>query len=286
MLKMTWERFHYVCRRAANSARDDEPLTKTIKRIEQEPGTRLYGAKQRKQTVSCEILHGICALSDHERARRLLEFYGRLDLAGQLEEPLRFRRVMLYLGYVTLVFSVVTSLYQTKITPNFINAYRNLDIPVPADLIWFMDYGWHLSMVILVILAAGLLIGHQLRQLYRYRQDTQQSLFFRYLTLPGIKRPYLNILGAIHYPMRGAPALPDLPEGAVTAHLQNLEGSNMDLCREIQELVRREGMILTARCERQMRIISTVIALVIIASIFLFLKSAYLPLFILGDISQ
>lgn len=279
---MTWERFHYVCRRGAKSV-GKEPLADTIERIEQEPGTALYGPRQKKPTIQNQILQDVCALSDRDQARQTLELYGRLDLAGQLEEPLRFKRVMLYLGYVTLVFSGVATLYQTRITPSFINAYRNFDIPAPADMIWFMNYGWHLSMVMLVILAAGLLIGHQLRQLYRYRQGTRQSWFFRYLTLPGIKTPYLNILEAIHFPLHAASPALDLLTSPVTAHLHNLQISGMDLAREIQELVRREGVVLTARCERQMRIISTVIALMIIASLFFFLQSAYLPIFVLED---
>lgn len=279
---MTWERFHYVCRRAANSTRDDEPLADTIKRIEQEPGTALYGPAGAKPLITGQILQDICALERNE-VGGVLALYGKLDLAGQLEEPLRFKRVLIYLGYVTFVFSVVAGIYQTRITPNFISTFQTFDIPVPSDMLWFQQYGWHLSMAILIILLLGLLIGYRLRELFSYRLGTRGSFAFKYLTLRSIKTPYLNILEAIHFPLRATALREDMPRSEITAHLEQLESTGMDISREIQELVRREGILLTARCERQMRIITTVMALVIIASIWFFLQSAYLPIFIMGD---
>jgi hypothetical protein len=51
----------------------------------------------------------------------------------------------------------------------------------------------------------------------------------------------------------------------------------------MQELIEIEMRVLLESCEKQMKYISVAVALIVVAAVFLFLASAYSPIFILGE---
>lgn len=58
----------------------------------------------------------------------------------------------------------------------------------------------------------------------------------------------------------------------------------MDLAIEMQALMKVEVALLLSRCEKQMRLMSTLVAVVIVIAVFIFLVGAYSPMFMMGGV--
>jgi len=279
---MVWERFHYICRRSHRTIKSDETFKQCMTRIEQEPGTQLYGKADSSGSIANQLLSEIKQTSDSTQAKRIAELYGDLDFSSLLIEPLQFKRVTIYLIFVTIVFFGVSSIYQTFVAPSFLNAFEMFDLSIPSNLIFYRDYWFYFLAIILGLLVVGIAVGYQFRTLYKYRISTQNSFIFKYLVFTGIKTAYQNILETLYYPISNIQNHDDIRHSDISEHLRNIESSGMDVGREMQEIIRREGLLLTLQCERQMRLISALVAVIIIVAVFLFLVSAYAPIFALG----
>ncbi len=280
---MVWERFHYICRRCHKTIKTEQTIEECMANIEMEPTTDLYGKLYKSESIANSLLKLIKSIADQSIATNIVDLYGKLDLSTPLNEPIQFKRVMIYLFFVTTIFSLVVVTYQLFVFPSFLAAFDSFETSIPKHLIFLSDYWVYFQLIIFFLLIMGLVIGFGLRRLYRYNISTNSSFVFKYLTLAGIKKSYLNILETIYYPVSSHVNNYGIQHSIITEHLQNMESSGMDIKREIQDIIKRESLILSLLCERQMRIVSTLIAIIVIATIFFFLTSAYSPIFMLGE---
>ncbi|GAA3935913.1 hypothetical protein GCM10022277_35500 [Litoribacillus peritrichatus] len=257
----------------------DECLT----RVESEPGVHLYGEQPEPGSLPDLLLAEIKDIENQQAAARVIGLYGGLDFTSQLNEPMQLKRVIAYLSCVVVVFFLVSCLYQLKVAPTFLETYRTFELDIPIHVLWYQDYWLMFSVVIFVLLLLALKVGFELKRLFQFADTHFESFIFNRLTLPGIRTAYLNILEAVFYPLSDTSEQRGIPSYLITEHLRAMERSGMDVTQEIQSIIQREGRALTVLCERQMRIISASIAIIIIAAIFFFLISAYSPIFILGE---
>ncbi len=196
---------------------------------------------------------------------------------------MQLKRVTIYLSYVAFVFLLVSALYQLKVAPTFLASYEVFELSIPSHILLYRDFWLLFTFVVIVLLIIAIKTGYELKRLYKFSSLSLNSFVFKYLTLPGIKASYLNILETVFYPMADHSDESGVPNFVITQHLRSMERSGMNVSNEMQCIIRKEGHMLALLCERQMRLISVVIAVAIIAAIFFFLVSAYSPIFILGE---
>lgn len=280
---MEWRRFHYICRRSHNQLKPGEALKDCIERIETEAGNDYYGNSKQTNTLPYRLLQALKQAPDAQRAQQALRTYGDLDFSASLSEPLQFKRVMVYLGYVTFIFFVTSNLYQLKVAPALLETFEAMPISAPPTLLGYQGYWSLLSVLVFVLLLSILAIGYRLRLLFSYKTEAHQTLTFRYLTFPKIRRAYTQILEVAAFPVSNCSTYRPAESSGLTQHLQSIERSGMDTSREMQELVRQAGIQLTHSCERQMRMLSVIVSLIIIAAIFKFVANVYAPIFFLGE---
>ncbi|WP_150298905.1 hypothetical protein [Pseudomonas profundi] len=280
---MEWRRFHYICRRSHNQYRPGDNLRQCIERAESDAGGQFYGTARTTDTLPYRLLQELKQASDTRLAHSALQTYGQVDFSDALSEPLQFKRVMIYLGYVTFVLFVTSSLYQLKVAPAFLDVLQSMPVPTPPALSAYRGHWVIFSLLILALLLGVLVIGYRLRALFRYQPRLQQSLSYRLLTPPRTRRAYARVLEIAAFPVSMCSGYRAAEQSELTTHLAGVTASGMDLGREVQDLIRQTGTHLTASCEKQMRVLSVMVSVIIIAAIFSFVASVYSPIFFLGE---
>lgn len=280
---MAWEKFGYICRRASVDRQDIESISACLSRIENDNSCGIYGKDIPSNSLPRNILNHIGNIKNESEAQGALDIYKELNLTKQFEEPMRFKRVVAYLSYVTFIFYIVVGIYQLKVAPSFLEAFESFDIQIPSHLTFYQDYWGYFVLIVSILLIAALLTGSQLRKLFNFDLGRENGWVVRFLVLPSIRKSYLRIINILKFPILNNS---DSKEGdimLVASHLKQIKESKMNISREMQELIEIEMRILLENCEKQIKYISIVVALIIVSAVFFFLVSAYSPIFILGE---
>lgn len=280
---MTWERFGYICRKVSAGIGENEPVSSCIARVNQSKSCTLYGEQIDRFSLAKKILDQIGSFDNRDRALSALNIYQGLNFSEKFEEPMRFRRVVAYLSYVTFVFYIVVGIYQVKVAPAFVNVFDDYEVSIPRHLGWYQDYWSYFVLAISIFLISSLVIGHHLRKLLRFDLGIENSFVLKYLVFKSIRTSYMKVIDTIQFPITSIEEKNRCATPELIDHLQEVEASNMSVAIEMQELLRIEMRLLTERCEQQMKYISVLVALVVISAIFFFLVSAYAPIFVLGE---
>lgn len=288
---MTWERFGYICRRASVDRQENESLSECLSRIDRDKASALYGPSIALNALPRKILSHLGCVENEKEALEALKVYKELNLSKHFEEPIRFKRVIAYLVFITFMFYVVVGTYQLKVTPVFFEAFEDLGVEIPSNLAFYQDYWIYFVIIISVLLFASLLIGYHFKKLFKFIVGQEDSWIVRFLVFPIIRKSYLRIVNILQFPLLassrtvngGIKKSVDSDSCLVVNHLSDVKKTELDLSREMQELIEIEMRILLENCEKQLKYISIFIAAIIVCAIFLFLVSAYSPLFMFGD---
>lgn len=278
---MAWERFHHICRRSLATLQPGDSLEARVKAVEANPDTALYGAPLRPGTLPRQVLDRIIALPDQDRAYQLLELYAGLNLATETSYPLQLKRIAIYLAYVSVLFVVITGIYQLQVMPNFIALFETLQAPTPTHVQLFRDYGSVLAVFVVLLLGLALMMGHVLKGLADWSSSRGRSGLTRFLVFPKARAVYAKLEAAVFYPLG-----PNEIEGEsnVVSHLGELAREGIDISEEIAVLVRSQHRTLVELCEKQMRLVYAFCVFLVVGMIFLFLASAYSPIFMMGEV--
>lgn len=280
---MTWERFGYICRKVSAGIGESESVSSCVARVDKGESCALYGKQLDRFSLPKKILDEIGFFDNKDRALSALNIYQGLNLSEKFEEPMRFKRVVAYLSYVTFVFYIVVGIYQVKVAPTFLNAFEDFELSIPSHLGWYQDYWGYFVLAVSILLISSLVIGHHLRKIFRFDLGIENSLVFRYLIFRSIRASYMKVLDILLFPITHTVEKNSSATSELIKHLQEVEASDMPVAVEMQELLRVEMRFLLEKCEQQMKYISVLVALVVVSAIFFFLASAYSPIFVLGE---
>lgn len=267
---MTWERFGYICRRASVDCHEAESISECLSRIENEKACELYGNKIPPNSIPRKILSEISRMDSGGESQKALDIYKELNLSKHFEEPMKFKRVLTYLGYVTFIFYIVVGIYQFKVAPSFLEAFENFDIQVPSHLTFYQNYWEYFVLAVSIILISALVIGFRLKKLFNFGLEQENSWIVRFLVFPTIRRSYLKVVDILLFPILADNTSVDREASLTMNHLKNIKESKLVISREMQELIEIEMRVLLESCEKQMKYISVSIALIVVVAVFLF----------------
>lgn len=280
---MTWERFGYICRKVSAGIGENESVSSCVARVGKGESCALYGKQLGRLSLPKKILDQVGSFDNKDRALSALNIYHGLNLSEKFEEPMRFKRVVAYLSYVTFVFYIVVGIYQVKVAPTFLNAFENFETSIPSHLGWYQDYWGYFFLVVSTLLISSLVIGHHLRKIFRFDLGIENCFVLKYMVFRSIRTSYMKVIEILQFPITRTDEKNGSTTSELSRHLQEVEASNMSVAVEMQELLRVEMRFLLERCEQQMKYISVLVALVVVSAIFFFLASAYSPIFVLGE---
>ena len=280
---MTWDRFGYICRKASTEHTGADTVAARLGKVSDEDACSLYGHRLVANTWPAQLLTQLANMRDPERAERALAIYQRLNLGRPLDTPIKFKRALAYLSYVTLVFYAVAAIYQLKVTPAFSSVFDNLGVTPPTYLALYQAYWGVFVLAISVLILLALLSALQMRRLFQFEVNAQNRLLCRLLVIPACRRAYARTVEALQYPTLDEPAQPGEQASLIQQHLRQVEDSSMDLAIEIQTLAEVQMQAFLQACEKQLKGLTTLIAVVVIVAVMMFLSSAYSPIFSLGE---
>ncbi len=280
---MTWERFGYICRKVSAGIGENESVSSCIEGMDKDESCELYGKQLARLSLPKKILDQIGSFDNKDRALSALNIYQGLNLSERFEEPMRFKRVVAYLSYVTFVFYIVVGIYQVKVAPTFLNVFEDFELSIPSHLGWYQDYWGYFVLAVSILLISSLVIGHHLRKIFSFDLGVENSFVLKYMVFRSIRTSYMKVIDILLFPITRAGEQNGSMTPELFKHLQEVEASGMSVVVEMQELLRVEMRFLLERCEQQMKYISVLVALVVVSAIFFFLASAYSPIFVLGE---
>lgn len=280
---MTWERFGYICRKVSAEIGADESVSSCVSRVDKSKSCELYGKRIGLHSLARKILDKIISSENKDSAISAINVYKGLSLSEKFEEPMRFKRVVAYLSYVTFIFYIVVGIYQVVVAPTFLNAFEDFELSIPSHLVWYQEYWGYFVLAVSILLISSLVIGHHLRKLFSFDLGVENSFVFKYLVFKSIRTSYVKVLDILLFPINNTDDQKANNSSELIDHLREVQASDMSVAMEMQELLRIEMRFLLERCEQQMKYISILIALVVVSAIFFFLVSAYSPIFVLGE---
>lgn len=254
-----------------------------MSRIENDQACELYGNDISSNSLPRKILKKIANIDNNEEAQKALGIYQELNLSKHFEEPMRFKRVVAYLSYVTFIFYVVVGIYQLKVAPSFLEAFENFDVQIPRHLAFYQDYWGCFVLMVSILLVSALMIGSHLRKLFNFHLGQENNWIVKFLVFPNIRKSYIKVINIIQFPVLGDNTPVEGEASLIVNHLNNIKELKLDVSREMQELIEIEMRVLLESCEKQMKYISITVAVIVVVAVFFFLASAYAPIFVLGE---
>src|SRR5690606_7256598 len=185
-------------------------------------------------------------------------------------------------GPVWRVLHVVGAVYALRVIPPFTEGLGTFErVQLPARLVYFQEYWMTQTALMSLLLLVCMLSVLEVRRLFRFRGDVEKRPSGRLLLGPGINPAYRRVQSVLCFPVElGAGSL----GAAGMEQLSRARSAGMAMSIDVRELLHVEMRELVRRCERQLKVMSCAVALVVLLSVALFLVSAYAPVFILGEV--
>ncbi|VAW67299.1 hypothetical protein MNBD_GAMMA10-959 [hydrothermal vent metagenome] len=280
---MSWDRFHYLCRTCSQRNTAETDFSDVLSTAEAQKSIELYGEQIIKKSVSDEILSALKQSKDTALIDKSMLVYAHVNFAKSIDEPAKFKRVVVYLWFLAAVYIYMSSIHALFVMPGFLSMFENTDVAVPSLFMWYVNYSSYLTGIIVVALLLILFISYQLRAISGYKLPGLSGVYYRWLMPAGIKKSFSSIIEIITYPVMDLIEDKYQKAGVISAHLADAEKSGLNLAVEIESLLRVEAFVLNKKIERFMIAMMSVVSVIIVGSIVLFLMSAYSPLFIMGE---
>lgn len=281
---MSWSRFSYICRRTLACDTADSTVKEHLNQVSTDSSCDLYGPAFSDSSLQRKILISISNQKNEQKAHQTLSLYASLNFGQQQDESMRIKRILAYLSYVTFVFYSVLVIYQVKVMPNFMSLFEIYEIPVPGYIQLLNNHWEAMVLAISIALFIAMFLAFKIKKLVQFQSYCKIPVSLRILLLPRIKRSYSNLIELTLFPLQQNMADQQSASSLLREHLSTLQGTGVDITKEVQELFDIEMKKLYRHCEFQMKIITAIITMTIITCIFLFLNSAYSPIFSLGEI--
>jgi hypothetical protein len=281
---MSWERFHYICRRTLNELGENESVKDRLLQIEKSPGCNAYGESDNAHSISQTILNEIKTTPDRSAAIKQLQLYGEMDFSNLITEPARYKRALIYLTFIALIFIITSGIYQILVVPTFIQIFEDFSISGLGHLSFYQTYWPYFMLAIIAMLSLALYAGFALKHLLTFSRQDFNSFALRFLVKSDIKSSYTNIMSALLFPISTEPTSPNTGDNTIQQHLKDIDTTDMDLSTEINAIIRIQSKILFSQCEKQMNFVTAFISIIVIYAIFHFVISTYSPIFMLGEI--
>ena len=190
-----------------------------------------------------------------------------------------------WLGYLTIVFVIYvlsSLLYQSFVVPTFVEIYSTHTVSLNHVFDDYFTY-WYVPIILLVLLLS--IIFTVILKLKKASALTELQPFsglFKVLIPRQLINKYNSLITTLLFPSNykeGVKA--STPQ---TEHLAKCELLGLETQKEFKALLKQQLKLLNAHIKSYINKLVIIYGLVIVVSIYLFVKAAYQPIFMLGDV--
>ena len=273
---MSWDRFHFICRRARQQLLLSKPLS-----LQDDADDLLaanYGAPCSDKSIASNLLKQLSLLADRSQLDRATNFYASGHFSQLGIEPQGLRRISVYLGYLLLMFIVMNMIYQQYVFPEFINYYSFTEEMFSAETAFYIQYWQYITALAATLIIAAFLLSLTARKLLRFDVDVSSSWVFRGLFPRSIKQAYLQMIAYLYYPLDA-----EKIDNSLRSTDEAMQAEGIDILDELPHMMSAKLVILLERVEKYMQLLYSITAIVIIYIIYNYISSVYSPLFKMGE---
>jgi type II secretory pathway component PulF len=276
---VSWDRFHYICRRYTQQTEPDISLFD----ISKQTSTRLYAGPVSKQHLSLKLLEEIVALEDAKVQSKAAETYAKLDFSSFLNTPLKLRRITSYSTYLSIIFFIVITVFQFQIIPSYLGFFQEYGVKPPRSFVWLSESWALVSMGILIFILLTVYLGVKIKAIFDFTLKTQENWLSKLLLSSKIKQLSSQIYLVINTPLYLAQNIEQTKDSEWYKHLSTYDQSEQ-LGKEMTVLLQKLGAELSLECEKYLQRLNVLLVITIVISIVTFLQGTYSPIFALGDV--
>lgn len=282
---MSWSLFKCYCKEASHSLEKGDDIEFAFSAAERSPLPKMLKAQLKPKSLQQSLISKLknSDLSTDE-LQITLKIYGNLGFSELAHKPSRIRRVGLYLAYLTLMFSLLSSIYLLKVYPTVLDMYEEFGYPMSEGLIWFSEYWGLLVSTIIGFLAISLLINHKIKVIFDHQIGVGNSLLFKLLLPKRLKESYRGLLNLIHLPLNLTKKTNQNAENILIEYLLKKDYTPEEIADLLTLTITEQVTRLKTQAESYLRKFYILIAILIVFSIYEFVSSVYAPIFTLGEV--
>lgn len=273
---MNWNQFGYICRvnssKTLSAEQKDELSTQSH--------LNMYANSGSHSKLAHNLVMQI-ASQDEATSQKQAAYYQCLP---ELVNEFKFEHKG-WLGYLTIVFVIYvlsSLLYQSFVVPTFVEIYSKHTISLNHVFDDYFTY-WYVPIILLVLLLSVIFtVILKLKNVSALTELKPFSGLFKFLTPRQLINEHNSLITTLLFPSnhkKGVKA--STPQ---TQHLAQCELLGLETQEEFKALLKQQLKLLNTHIKSFISKLVIVYGLVIVVSICLFVKAAYQPLFMLGEV--
>ncbi len=273
---MNWNQFGYICR--VNSSKTLS--TEQKDELSTQSHLNMYANSGSHSKLAHNLVMQI-ASQDEATSQKQATYYHCLP---ELVNEFKFEHKG-WLSYLTIVFVIYvlsSLLYQSFVVPTFVEIYSKHTISLNHVFDDYFTY-WYVPIILLVLLLSVIFtVILKLKNVSALTEQKPFSGLFKFLIPRQLINEHNSLITTLLFPSnhkKGVKA--STPQ---TQHLAQCELLGLETQEEFKALLKQQLKLLNTHIKSFINKLVIVYGLVIVVSICLFVKAAYQPLFMLGEV--
>ena len=273
---MNWNQFGYICR--VNSSKTLS--TEQKDELSTPPHLNMHANSGSHSKLAHNLATQI-ASQDEATSQKQATYYQCLP---ELVNEFKFEHKG-WLSYLTIVFVIYvlsSLLYQSFVVPTFVEIYSKHTVSLNHVFDDYFTY-WYVPIILLVLLLSVIFtVILKLKNVSALTELKPFSGLFKFLIPRQLINEHNSLITTLLFPSnhkKGVKA--STPQ---TQHLAQCELLGLETQEEFKALLKQQLKLLNTHIKSFISKLVIVYGLVIVVSICLFVKAAYQPLFMLGEV--
>ncbi|MBB1298743.1 hypothetical protein P4S81_03470 [Pseudoalteromonas sp. B28] len=272
---MNWNQFGYICRVKSSKTLSTEQKLQLCS----ESHLQIY----KDNGSHSELAHNIAwqIAEDEETSQKQTACYKNIpDLINEFK--FEHKGWLIYLTAVFIIYCFTSQLYQSFVVPQFVEMYSSFSPSLSATFDYYLTY-WYVPIMLLALLLIIIVMAIiKLKNASSLTTTTPFSGMYNILLPRRLRNEYDALIAIIEFPYaykKGFKATT-----AETIHFEKCESLGLELNDEFTVLLKQKLMSFNAMAKSYINKLVILYGIVIVVSVYLFVKMAYQPIFMMGEV--
>jgi len=272
---MNWNQFGYICRVYSSKTLSASQKTE----LTSQRHLAVYANERANSKLANDLLTKFALQDEATLQKQAIHYQCLPRLINKFK--LEHKGLLSYLTIVFIIYVFSSFLYQFFVVPTFVEIYSNHTISLEHTFDDYFSY-WYVPIILLVLLQSAILIVIlKLKSACTLIEARPFSGLFKVLMPSKLVNQYSSLVATLNYALNfKADEKTSSPQ---IKHLAQCDSLGYETDKEFKVLLEQQLEQFNLRVKSFINKLVIVYGLVIVVSIYLFVKAAYQPIFMLGE---
>ena len=282
---MNWSRFKFYCNEVLRLIKRGEEVIPAFESAKASALSKEFGPELNPSEIQASILTFLKNENySSAEVKEALEIYDGVDVSELVQKPGRIRRVGIYIGYLTFMYFVLSSIYFVYVIPQTVSMFESMGMLAPESFVWFVNNWTTILVVVMILLVGAFLVSRKVKEIFEYKNGVESSFIYRFMLPKSIKSTHERLVSLIRLPLHIVKNRGDSANDHIIQHYISEQYSSKEIADSLSILINENVNNLLSYSESYMRRIYVAVAILVIFSIYKFVGSAYASLFFMGEV--